>query len=341
MENWLGEHIPFLSGARIKSLRTSATGGLSGETYIITLKGREAADKAITVVLKKDVGDKPTNPQTSFSNLIKVQTALGNIDGLRVPRVLGYEASPGILGAQFLVMEFVDGVIPADVPSYAASGWVRDASVDQRRSMWRFGIAFLVRLHKLDWQEFKLEQLRFAAPGRDELERCLNYTIELFRQESEGASTPLCEQAIAWLVANRPTPDRVCICWGDARIGNIIWRKFEGVAVIDWEMSSLGCPGIDLGWWSFFHRWSTFGQGLPELDGMCVGQELAELYEACGGGRIEHFRYYETLAAVRGLSVWLRMYKLMRAEGKLPPLDPLDDSIHMVRVLRDLMDQAG
>lgn len=341
VEAWMSGHIPGFAGTRIKSLHSSSSGGLSGETHIISLAGQSAPDSQLrTIVLKKDVGDKKTNPQTNFENLVKVQMVLGDIPGFPIPRVLGSESSANILGAPFLVMEFVEGDIPADVPSYAASGWVRDATDEQRSKLWRSGIDFLVQLHRLDWRQHGLGQLRFEAAGADDLERCLNYAIDKFRNEAEGETTPLCERAISWLQANRPQPGTECICWGDARIGNIIWRNFECAAVIDWEMCSLGCPAIDVGYWSFFHRWSTFGQGLPALGGMCVGQELADLYEECGGGRIENFLYYEILATVRGLSIWLRMYKLMRADGKLPPTDPLDDSIHMVRVLRVLMDQT-
>src|SRR5271168_1897342 len=113
-------------------------------------------------------------------------------------------------------------------------------------------------------------------------------------------SAPICEHAIEWLLANLPEDPPESICWGDARIGNMIWQDFECKAVIDWEMCSLGSPAVDLGWWSFFHRWSTFGQGNPDLAGMCVGQPLADLYESRGGIHIDDFRFFEVLAAVRG-----------------------------------------
>ena len=341
VRDWLDTNVDGFAEAHIKSINSSATGGLSGETFIITAELPKALkDSPRTIVLKKDVVDKKTNPQTSFANLVAAQTALGAIAELRVPRVLGFEPSADPLGAPFLVMEFVAGEIPADVPSYAAAGWVHDATVAQRSMLWQSGIDFLVRLHKLDWRVLGLGQLRSETSGTDDLDRSLNYIIAMFRREAAGQTSPIIERAIAWLLANRPALDSECICWGDARIGNMIWRDFECVAAIDWEMSSLGCPGIDLGWWSFFHRWSTFGQGHAQLDGMCVGPALADLYEARGGRPIEHFRYYEILATVRGLSVWLRMYQFMHAEGKLPVMNPLGESIHMLRVLQALMDQA-
>jgi aminoglycoside phosphotransferase (APT) family kinase protein len=334
---WLNTRIPDLKEARVVGLRSSDTSGLSGETYIVDVQNGDAAapDK---LVVKKDVTENRTNPQTSFDNLVLLQTVLGGVDGLPIPRVLGVETASAAIGAPFLVMEYVEGDIPSDVPCYATTGFVHDATVEQRRRMWQSGIDFLVRLHRIDWREYELDRLRFDLPGETELDRCVSHAISMFRAEAQGRTAPTCELAIEWLLANQPASQPESICWGDARIGNMIWRDFNCVAVIDWEMCSLGSPAVDLGWWSFFHRWSTFGQGNPDLDGMCVGQPLADLYEARGGVHIDNFRYFEVLAAVRGLSIWLRTYAAMRAAGALPAdMDPLGESIHMIRVLRALM----
>jgi aminoglycoside phosphotransferase (APT) family kinase protein len=334
---WLNSRIPDLKNAHVVGLRTSDTSGLSGETYIVDIENGDAAapDK---LVVKKDVTENQTNPQSSFANLALIQTVLGGGDGLPIPRVVGVETASDTIGAPFLVMEYVEGDIPSDVPSYATAGFVHDATVDQRSRMWQSGIDFLVRLHRIDWREYKLGQLRFDFPGDTELDRCVSHAISMFRAEAQGRTAPICEHAIEWLLTDRPPNQPESICWGDARIGNMIWRDFDCVAVIDWEMCSLGCPAVDLGWWSFFHRWSTFGQGNPDLDGMCVGQPLADLYEARGGVHIDNFRYFEVLAAVRGLSIWLRTYQAMCAAGALPAdMDPLGESIHMIRVLQALM----
>ncbi|HEU0171685.1 MAG TPA: phosphotransferase [Acidimicrobiales bacterium] len=42
-----------------------------------------------------------------------------------------------------------------------------------------------------------------------------------------------------------------CLVWGDARLSNLIYRDFEVAAVLDWEMSGIGDPLLDLGWWLF------------------------------------------------------------------------------------------
>ena len=339
IEEWIRQHVPHCSEAEVSEIRSSDASGLSGETYVVVLDNHGAYSAPSKLVLRKDVQENQTNPQSNFSSLILAQTALGNLGTLQVPRILGLEESADVLGAPFAVMEFIEGEIPADVPSYAESGFVKDASVEERRSMWRSGLDFLARLHKVDFRAAGLERLRFAEPGTTEVERCVHHAVAMFRAEAGTRSTDICEEAISWLTKNIPIDSPVSICWGDARIGNMIWQDYKCVGVIDWEMSSLGSPGVDLGWWSFFHRWSTYGQGHPDLEGMPVGRDLADLYETCGGTRIDNFVYFEILGAVRGLSIWLRMYEAMSAAGVLPDgIDPLDESIHMIRVLHSLMD---
>ena len=54
---------------------------------------------------------------------------------------------------------------------------------------------------------------------------------------------------LAWLRGRQPRDDGPPRpCWGDARIGNMIFRDGRCVAVLDWEMATLGPPQMDLGW---------------------------------------------------------------------------------------------
>ena len=44
------------------------------------------------------------------------------------------------------------------------------------------------------------------------------------------------------------------LSWGDSRIGNVMYRDFEPVAVLDWEMAGLGPREVDVGWFIYAHR---------------------------------------------------------------------------------------
>ena len=58
------------------------------------------------------------------------------------------------------------------------------------------------------------------------------------------------------------------LCWGDSRIGNVMYQDFAPVAVLDWEMATLGPREMDLGWMAFLHRFFEDIAGLANLPGL-------------------------------------------------------------------------
>ncbi|WP_344846102.1 phosphotransferase family protein [Nonomuraea dietziae] len=86
----------------------------------------------------------------------------------------------------------------------------------------------------------------------------------LLRVEMRGdMRIPLLERAFDWLEAHWPDdPGPNVLTWGDARIGNVMYRDFTPVAVLDWEMAAVGPRELDLAWMIFLHR---FFQDLAEV----------------------------------------------------------------------------
>ena len=70
---------------------------------------------------------------------------------------------------------------------------------------------------------------------------------------AKAATYPLIERTFDWLDAHAPRRLRPVFNWGDSRIGNMLWRDFEPVAVLDWEMATVGPREIDLAWMIFLH----------------------------------------------------------------------------------------
>ena len=58
------------------------------------------------------------------------------------------------------------------------------------------------------------------------------------------------------------------LCWGDARIGNVLYRDFEPVGVLDWEMAAIGPRELDVSWMVFAHQVFESITGMLELPGM-------------------------------------------------------------------------
>ncbi len=92
--------------------------------------------------------------------------------------------------------------------------------------------------------------------GATPLARNLAKTRAWYEWAATRASTrsPMVDRALGWLEANLPETGEAVLCWGDARIGNMMYRDFEPVAVLDWEMASIGPRELDASWIVFAHQ---------------------------------------------------------------------------------------
>ena len=80
--------------------------------------------------------------------------------------------------------------------------------------------------------------------------------------------SPITERGLTWLEAHLPETDEAVLCWGDARIGNVLYRDFEPVGVLDWEMATLGPREMDVSWIVFAHQVFESITGMLEMPGM-------------------------------------------------------------------------
>ena len=80
--------------------------------------------------------------------------------------------------------------------------------------------------------------------------------------------SPIAERGLAWLEANLPATPEAVLCWGDARIGNVLYRDFEPVGVLDWEMATVGPREMDVSWIVFAHQVFESITGMLEMPGM-------------------------------------------------------------------------
>ena len=122
------------------------------------------------------------------------------------------------------------------------------------------------------------------------------------------------------------------LSWGDARIGNIIYRGFEPAAVLDWEMAALGPRELDVGWFIFLHRFfqdiaEFFGaEGLP---GFLRRSNVERCYRELSGQPLRDLDFYLVYAAVRHAIVMARIKRRMIHFGEDEvPADPDDYVLH-------------
>lgn len=215
-----------------------------------------------------------------------------------VPAPRGLCAEAEVPEAPFLLMDAVDGVSLGDeVPAAwagreaAAVSAVGEATVDA-----------LADLHTLDWRAIGLED--FGRP-EDFLARQVPRWRKQLGRYSHRELVDF-EPVAEWLEANRPPDVEPGILHGDFHVDNCLFAVEDAprlAAIIDWEMSTIGDPLLDVG--LFLGFWGgaravpmgmPWVQAISRVPGAIGREELARRYEARSGRSLEHLPYYMALA---------------------------------------------
>ena len=211
-------------------------------------------------------------------------------------------------------MKRTDGRIPTDMPPYNMDGWmVHETSPLQRADMWRAAVDMLARFHQLDYRQ--LGFARLLQPGRTPLQQQLAYWQDYLDWALEGAAHPICQQSLDWLQANQPGEEPTVLCWGDSRLGNIIFREsLDGIAaVLDWEMAVLGNPVQDLAWFNYLDATFAEGLGMSRLEGLPSYEESIDQWQQASGLSACDYDYYLIFA---GMRYGLILSRIMLATGQ-------------------------
>jgi aminoglycoside phosphotransferase (APT) family kinase protein len=204
-------------------------GGQSNPTFLIESGGRRW-------VLRKKPPGKLLPSAHMVEREYKVIRALNDTDvPVAAARLLCEDES--IIGTTFYVMDFVEGrvFVEPTLPGVTS---------DQRAAIYDAMNDTLARLHKVDWR----------AVGLGDFGRPENYVarqIARWSKQYEASKTgeiPAMDRLMAWLPQNIPARDETTLVHGDFRLGNMIFHPREPrvVAVLDWELSTLGHPLSDL-----------------------------------------------------------------------------------------------
>ena len=254
-------------------------------------------------------------PATAFDAQVQVMRALRAEGSVPVPDVLWFEEDTAILGARFACMAKVEGQVPADNPGYHGEGWMPALPPDAQRQVWESGLDTMARIHLLDRKELGLEWIEDVTP-RDQL--ALDHAYRTFA--CGDAPYPAVDRAFEILEATvPPAVDHPALCWGDSRIGNMIFGDDQRVAaVLDWEMVTAGDPVQDLAWYLLLDRHHVMAFGAPRLPGFPPRAESVTRWTAASGHSAEHLEWYELLGAARYASIMVRVMHLLDSTGILP-----------------------
>lgn len=204
-------------------------GGQSNPTYHLSDGVREW-------VLRRKPPGKLVQSAHAVDREFRVLSALAQVD-FPSPRPRVYCADASIIGSEFYVMDRVEGRILVD---QTLPGW----APEERRRLYASQIGILARLHSLDPAALGLAD--YGRPG-NYFARQIHVWSKQYR-EADAPRSAAMERLIDWLPANVPDDPSSAIVHGDYGLNNMILHGSEPrvVAVLDWELSTLGHPLADL-----------------------------------------------------------------------------------------------
>ncbi|MFZ9086739.1 MAG: phosphotransferase family protein [Steroidobacteraceae bacterium] len=327
----LGPRIAEWFAADAPGRRQVRTGPLvpPGDGYSnVTLMGQldwidEAGHHVRDFVLRLQPPGDSIFPGHDVERQYRVMEALARAD-VPVPRLLGLELDEAVLGGPFYLMERIEGQVPNENPLYHLEGWFHDLPPAQVRRYWFAGIEAAGSMARLNWRDRGLDFLGVSASPLD----CrLDYYAEAVRwaEGLVGRKYPLLHRAEAWLRAHLPTDEPLGFCWGDAKLGNCLFRDGELVGVLDFEQASLGNPVDDLAWWLMLDDALSRGYDVPRLASLPGRDESIAAWERASGLAADHLEYYEVYAAWRMAFIMARIAALFRARGWIPADSDMDE----------------
>ena len=293
---WLEQQVPeFQSPVNYQLI----TGGHSN----LTFKCEDVTGKA--VVLRRPPLAHVLESAHDMSREYRIIHALRET-AVPVPEALGLCQDKAVNGADFYVMDYVEGVVLNDaviglsIPAQERSALAHDV------------IHILCDLHAVD-----MDAVGLGTLGRKEayLARQLNRWNKQW-QATKTHEIPDMEASAALLLERMPEQVGASIVHGDFRLGNMIVSQARVQAILDWELCTLGDPLADLGY--LLNNWLDADEvdGIEQADqpptavgGYPSRASLCELYSARTGRDLSHINYYRAFQHWRLAAIGQGVYK--------------------------------
>ena len=295
--------------------------GFSNLTYLLRSNDRELVLRRPPIGAKIKTAHDMSREYRILSHLYPVYN--------KVPRPLLFCDDEAIIGAPFYVMERVHGVILRAQPPRGI-----DLSPELMRGLSETFVENLVELHSFDYEAAGLGDL--GSPQGYVKRQVEGWTKRYYNARTDDV--PAIEQLADWLVQRLP-PDssRSALIHNDYKYDNIVLAPEDltrVVAVLDWEMATIGDPlmdfGTSLGYWvekSDPEEWQRYGFGLTSLPGSFTRAELLDHYIARSGRRIDdpvfYFAYGLLKIAVIVQQIYFRYQKGLTRDPRFAHLGEL------------------
>ncbi|HLJ63616.1 MAG TPA: phosphotransferase [Stellaceae bacterium] len=251
LASWMATHVQGFRGPlKVEQFR----GGQSNPTYRLSAGDRR-------YVLRRKPPGKLLPSAHAVDREYRAMAALGPA-GVPVPKTHALCLDESVIGTAFFVMDYVEGRIFWDptLPSLP---------VAERRPIYDAMNGVIAKLHRVDPAAVGLHD--FGRPGNYFMRQIERWTKQYRASETETIEAM--DKLIAWLPAHVPADEEVAIVHGDYRLDNMIFHPTEPrvLAVLDWELSTLGDPRGDLAYHMMSWRLG------PEAYRSLGGRDLAAL----------------------------------------------------------------
>ena len=281
LDRWMAAHVDGYAGPlQVEQFK----GGQSNPTY-------KLSTPAAAYVLRRKPPGALLPGAHAVDREYRVISALGS-QGFPVARAFGLCPDPSVIGTEFYVMEFVAGRIfwEPSLPEVPAAE--RAACFDAMNDT-------IARLHAIDPVTAGLAD--YGKPG-DYFARQIGRWSRQYLGDEAAGRVPAMDRLVDWLPAHVPADsgDEARVIHGDFRCDNMIFHPTEPrvLAVLDWELSTLGHPLADFAYHLMMYRMpAELGTGLAGLDLTALGIPSEQDYVAAycrrtGRAGIPHLDFY-------------------------------------------------
>jgi aminoglycoside phosphotransferase (APT) family kinase protein len=316
--DYLSSHLPELSGPVVVE---QFPAGFSNLTYLLRFADRELVLRRPPIGAKIKTAHDMSREFRILSHLYPVYK--------KVPRPLLFCDDETILGAPFYVMERVRGVILRAQPPRGI-----DLTPTLMRTLSETFIENLASIHEIDYEAAGLGDL--GSPQGYVKRQVEGWTKRYFNARTDDV--PAIESLAEWLRQNLPAGSpKAALIHNDYKYDNLVLAPEDlgrVVAVLDWEMATIGDPlmdfGTSLGYWVEANdpeEWQRYGFGLTSLPGSLTRNELLDHYERRTGRRIDepvfYFAYGLLKIAVIVQQIYFRYQKGLTRDPRFAQLGAL------------------
>ena len=312
MRDWLSTNLAEAGSIADVTVTAPGSAGVANETLFVSTRMLDGDSPKYVLRLQ---GEEHLYPNADIAFHARVAREVANCSPVPVPRIFAIEDDTSILGSRFMVMEWIEGRVPPDVPNYNRGGWLKELTPTEQERIWRDCVEKMAALHAMDPANFRFvkDQTVFKGSRPDErrsgLQTVLQYWDD-FAVWCGAERMPIIGQASDWLWKHLPKDRPDAFSWGDARPPNAIIRDGRCVAILDWDMVSLAGPEADLAWWALADHKHTVTQGIPRLPGIGSPAASIRLWESISGRAVQDMDWFLVFAAYRQAQITFRLFSL-------------------------------